>query len=247
MLSSPQALAWYRHIGVSICVADTASALLPAQAIAAAPLPEKAVTATAPEAKALAAEPLAMPPSLAALRDSIAAFDRCALKQTAMNLVFADGNPEARLMLVGEAPGADEDIKGVPFVGAAGQLLDKMLAAIQLDRTQVYITNVLPWRPPGNRTPTDQEIAACLPFVRQHIALIKPAFLGLLGGVATKALLSESTGIMKLRGTWRTYSCLSGAEIPVLPLFHPAFLLRSPLQKRAAWQDMLALKERLDA
>ena len=149
-------------------------------------------------------------------------------------------------MLIGEAPGRDEDIQGLPFVGRSGQLLDKMLAAIDLDRTKVYISNILPWRPPGNRTPTTQEMAICLPFIERHIALAAPEILVFVGGVSAKTLLDTSQGIMRLRGKWQTYIC-DGREIPALPTLHPAFLLRQPAQKQAAWADLLSLREKIDA
>lgn len=182
--------------------------------------------------------------SLAELRDAITAFEGCALKKTATNLVFADGNPSAPIMFIGEAPGRDEDLRGLPFVGRSGQLLDRMLATIGLDRTGMYITNVLPWRPPGNRAPTAAEIAACLPFLERHIALTRPDVLVFLGGIAAKALLGVTDGIMRLRGRWLTYA-VDGREIPALPMFHPAFLLRQPARKREAWRDLLALKDRV--
>jgi DNA polymerase len=186
--------------------------------------------------------------TLAELRKALEDFDACALKATAMHLVFADGNPRARIMLVGEAPGADEDRQGKPFVGLSGQLLDRMLAAIGLDRERVYISNILPWRPPGNRTPTAQEVAQCLPFIQRHIALVQPQVVVLLGGVAVKALLETTAGITRIRGQWQTLT-LPGvaAPIPVLPTYHPAFLLRAPVQKRFAWRDLLTLKQFLDA
>lgn len=184
--------------------------------------------------------------TLEALRATVAAFDECALKRTATNLVFADGNPEAPIMFVGEAPGAEEDMRGLPFVGKAGQLLDRMLAAIGLSRETAYITNILFWRPPGNRQPTSSEIAACLPFVERHIELVSPEILVLLGGTAAKTLLARSDGIMRLRGRWFEYSTPGLARpVPAMATFHPAYLLRSPGQKRAAWQDMLAIRDRL--
>ena len=180
------------------------------------------------------------------LRAAVERFDECALKRTATHTVFADGNPKAPLMFVGEAPGADEDLRGLPFVGKAGQLLDRMLAAIGLNRETAYITNILFWRPPGNRQPTSGEIAACLPFVERHIELVSPEFLVLLGGTAAKTLLARSEGIMRLRGRWFDYSTPGLARpVPTLATFHPAYLLRSPGQKRQAWQDFLALKDRL--
>jgi len=181
--------------------------------------------------------------TLEALRAALGVFDGCPLKQTAMNLVFADGNPLAKLMVIGEGPGAEEDRQGLPFVGVSGQLLDRMLACIGLDRTKVYITNVLFWRPPGNRTPTPSEIAACLPFVERHIELIDPDYLLLVGGISAKTLLGRSEGILKLRGRWAHYQHVGLARpIPALASLHPAYLLRQPAQKRLAWRDLLALQ-----
>jgi DNA polymerase len=180
------------------------------------------------------------------LRAAVAAFDGCALKKTATNLVFADGNPGAKLMLIGEAPGADEDRIGRPFVGVSGQLLDRELAAIGYDRTNALITNVLFWRPPGNRTPTPAEIAACLPFVERMVEIVDPAVLVLVGGIAAKTMLARTEGIMKLRGRWLEYQTPRMARpVPTIATFHPAYLLRSAGQKRLAWQDMLAIKARL--
>jgi uracil-DNA glycosylase len=177
----------------------------------------------------------------------VAAFDDCPLKRTATKTVFIAGNPAAPVMFIGEAPGADEDRIGRPFVGRAGQLLDRMLAAIGLDRTTVQITNVIYWRPPGNRKPTTAEIAACLPFVLRHIALANPKVLVLCGGTAASALLPVSDGITRLRGRWFELS-VPGLDkpVPTLPMFHPAFLLRTPERKREAWRDLLALKAKLD-
>jgi len=172
-------------------------------------------------------------------------FDGCALKTTATQLVFADGNPSARLMFVGEAPGRDEDIDGLPFVGRSGKLLDRMLAAIGLDRTSVYIANIVPWRPPGNRTPTPQESQICLPFILRQIELADPDILACLGGPSAQALLGIKEGITKTRGRWFTFET-GKREIRAMPTFHPAFLLRSPLQKRFAWRDFLAIKKALD-
>jgi uracil-DNA glycosylase len=184
--------------------------------------------------------------SLEELVEALAAFDGCALKKTATNLVFADGNPAARVMFVGEAPGADEDRAGKPFVGVSGQLLDRMVAWIGLDRTSFYITNILFWRPPGNRTPTSDEVGACIPFVIRHIELVSPAVLVPVGGPATEALLHRRDGITKLHGRWFDYQSPGLARpIPTFPIFHPAFLLRSPAQKRAAWRDLLTLRQKL--
>ncbi len=183
--------------------------------------------------------------SLEELRAALEAFDGCALKATATNLVFADGNPKARIMLVGEAPGADEDRQGLPFVGVSGRMLDRMLAHVGLDRETVYIANVLYWRPPGNRTPTDQEVAACLPFIARQIELVAPEILVLVGGKAAATLLGERQGITRLRGRWFTYSSPGlEAPVPALPTFHPAYLLRNPANKRLSWRDMIALKLR---
>jgi len=184
--------------------------------------------------------------SLDELRAALAAFDGCALKETAKQLCFADGNPEARVMLIGEAPGAEEDRQGKPFVGPSGQLLDRMLAQIGLDRTRVWITNVIYWRPPGNRPPTTGEIAVCLPFLERQIELLKPACILFVGGIAAKALLQRSEGVTKLRGRPFTYRTADGSQIPCLVTFHPAYLLRQPLNKRYVWRDLLQLRARLD-
>lgn len=194
--------------------------------------------------------------SIDALRATLLAFDGHPLKRHATNMVFADGSPDARVMLIGEAPGADEDISGLPFVGAAGQLLDKMLAAIHLYRQPqdvsqgVYITNVVHYRPPGNRTPTDQEIELSLPFTQRHIALHRPKLLILSGGVAAKAILNTREGITRLRGQWTTYTPKDSDgsamdPIPVMPIYHPSFLLRTPHKKREAWDDLQLIAARL--
>lgn len=185
--------------------------------------------------------------SLADLQSGLAKLDDCPLKHTASNLCFADGNPGARLMIIGEAPGRDEDRMGVPFVGADGQLLDKMIASIGLDRASVYLTNLLPWRPPGNRSPTDEETAMLLPWLFRHVQLAKPEFVLLLGGAAAKLVLGSHEGIMKLRGRWRDVDFGDGVARPVLASLHPAYLLRSPAQKRLAFEDLLLLTKRLGA
>jgi DNA polymerase len=178
------------------------------------------------------------------LRSLLADFEGCALRATATQLVFADGTPGSRVMFVGEAPGYEEDISGRPFVGRSGKLLDLMMGAIGLDRTKAYIANVVPWRPPGNRTPTPQETAICLPFIRRQIELANPDILVCLGGPAMQTLLGTKDGITRSRGRWFPFD--SGSrEIRALATFHPAFLLRSPLQKRFAWRDFLALKKAL--
>jgi uracil-DNA glycosylase family 4 len=185
--------------------------------------------------------------SVEALAALIPGFDGCPLRRTATNTVFIDGNPAAPVMIIGEAPGADEDRIGRPFVGRAGQLLDRMLAAIGLDRSGVLITNVIYWRPPGNRTPTAAEIASCLPFVFRLIALVRPKVLVLSGGTAAGALLAQSQGITRLRGRWFDLA-VPGLDqpVPTLPMFHPSFLLRTPERKREAWRDLLSLRARLD-
>jgi uracil-DNA glycosylase family 4 len=180
------------------------------------------------------------------LHQALAAFEGCALRETATNLVFADGNPDSGLMFVGEGPGAEEDRQGLPFVGPSGRLLDRMLAAIGRDRTGAYITNIVPWRPPGNRNPSSDETTACLPFTNRHIALVKPRVLVLLGTTAAATILGTTQGITRLRGRWHTYT-VDGTTIDVMPTFHPAYLLRQPAQKQQAWQDFLAIKLRLDA
>jgi DNA polymerase len=185
--------------------------------------------------------------SLAELEAALAAFDGCGLKETALNLCFADGSPEARLMLIGEAPGAEEDRQGKPFVGASGQLLDRMLATIGLDRSSVYITNVIYWRPPGNRSPTQAEIAACQPFLERQIELLEPDLVVFVGGIAARALLGVNEGVTKLRGRRFTYVTQGGRSIPAMVMFHPAYLLRTPGQKRLAWRDLLAIRSQLNA
>lgn len=183
--------------------------------------------------------------TLGELKSALLAFEGCSLKYTATNLVFGDGNPKARVMLIGEAPGADEDRLGLPFVGQSGQLLDKMFAAIGLTRKSFYITNIIPWRPPGNRQPTPAEADACLPFVRRHIDLVSPDFLILVGGTATKTLLGGREGIMRLRGAWKDYTSEGGKKMKVIAIFHPAYLLRSPGQKREVWHDLIKIKHSL--
>jgi len=200
---------------------------------------------TPDQAATEAREAAATAPTLEALNALLERFEGCSLKHTATRLVFADGNPQARLMLVGEAPGRDEDIEGKPFVGRSGKLLDRMLAAIGIDRTSAYIANVVPWRPPGNRTPTPQETAICLPFIRRQIELANPDILVCMGGPSAQTLLGIKDGITKARGRWLDYD--TGTRvIPALATFHPAYLLRTPLGKRMAWRDMLAIQQKLE-
>ncbi|MDP7547393.1 MAG: uracil-DNA glycosylase [Alphaproteobacteria bacterium] len=215
--------------------------------------PGQARTEAEASARTLAAGAVDLP----ALRAVMDNFDLCALKKTAANTVFGAGNPAARVMLVGEAPGADEDRQGQPFVGVSGQLLDRMLASIGLDRGSVYITNMLAWRPPGNRKPTVEETTMCLPFIRRHIALVAPRILVFVGGTSATILLQRRDGITRMRGRWFEYppsdapgDAPGGANdtegaIPAMPIFHPAYLLRQPALKRLAWIDLLAIKARL--
>ncbi len=264
------ALAWHLDVGADEAMQDVpndrtaaAAALLksPAAAVAAVP-PPAAITGgeiigTA-QARLDAAKMAAACNTLSELKDAIAAFDGLAIKKTATNMVFADGNPSARVMLVGEAPGADEDRQGQPFVGVSGQLLDRIFKAIGLARTDedpaksLYISNVLNWRPPGNRTPTPAEIDMSLPFIERHIALVNPKVLILCGGVAAKGLLGSGESISKLRGKFHDYRPLTpgissnGDSIPAIATYHPAYLLRTPSQKKLVWADMLMLREHLE-
>ncbi|MBI5263101.1 MAG: uracil-DNA glycosylase [Bradyrhizobium sp.] len=212
----------------------------------AAPAVLRSEAATPPDvAIASAREAARTAPTLEALRELMDKFEGCALKYTATRLVFADGNPEARIMFVGEAPGRDEDLEGLPFVGRSGKLLDRMIGAIGLDRGTAYIANVIPWRPPGNRTPTPQETQICLPFIRRQIELVDPDLLITLGNPSTQALLGTREGIMRTRGRWFDYD--TGTRvIRALPTFHPAYLLRSPGYKRLAWQDLRAIARALE-
>jgi uracil-DNA glycosylase family 4 len=201
----------------------------------------------APEVAIAAARDVARTaPTITALRGLMETFEGCALKSTATQLVFGDGNPQARIMFVGEAPGRDEDIEGLPFVGQAGKLLDKMLAAIGLDRSGVYISNVIAWRPPGNRTPTLQETQICVPFIQRHIELVNPDILVTLGNPATQTLLQTKDGIMKSRGRWVDYDT-GTRKISAIASFHPEYLLRSPGYKRMAWVDLRAIAGALAA
>jgi uracil-DNA glycosylase len=184
--------------------------------------------------------------TIAELEEAVRAFEGCALKRTAKNTVFADGVPGAPVMIVGEAPGADEDRLGKPFVGVSGQLLDRMFEAIGMSRARdLYITNILFWRPPGNRTPTQAEQAVCLAFTRRHVELARPKILVLAGGTAAKAMLDTTEGIMRLRGKWTSLRLDDGTEVPTLPTFHPAYLLRTPASKRQSWLDLLAIDKKL--
>ncbi len=250
-------LAWQLELGADEAIAEEP---LNRYKLEAPPKP-RPQSAQAPAAAAVAAQPAPAPAEpvvdsaaiaaacadLDSLRETISAFDGCALKQGARNTVFCDGNPAARVMVIGEAPGREEDRTGKPFVGRAGQLLDKMFAAIGLSRQgegagdSIYITNVMPWRPPQNRTPSTDEMAMMKPFLLRHIALAAPDYLVLMGNPATKTLLETEVGITRMRGQWGQV-----LGVPALPMFHPAYLLRTPAQKRAAWADLLSLKAKLE-
>lgn len=265
--TAAELLAWYEEIGVDTALADApqdrfaeteASGARAAPEIKSAPVlrerPRRfesptpigpAATPAQTAAVADARERARMAETLDALRAVLETYDGVALRKTATKLVFADGNPNARVMFVGEAPGKDEDREGLPFVGRAGQLLDRMLAAIGLDRTQAYIANIVPWRPPGNRTPTPQETELCLPFIRRQIELANPDYLVLLGGSAALGLTGAKDGILKLRGRWLDFDT-GTRTIKALPTLHPAYLLRTPSQKKLAWRDFRVLKAALD-
>ena len=255
-------LRWYIEAGVDETIGDAPIDRTQLQTKAAAPKIERAAAPppVIPVASAPAVAHVALPTGdataahLAAgartveeLRAAVEAFTGCALKQFASRTVFADGNPKARVMFVGEAPGADEDRQGLPFVGVSGKLLDRMLESIGLSRAEnAYITNVVFWRPPGNRAPNDEEISACLPFVVRHIELVGPAVLVCVGGLSAKTLLAKPQGITRMRGQWFDYETPGLARpVPCMALFHPAYLLRSPQQKRLAWRDLLSIKQKL--
>jgi DNA polymerase len=247
-------LDWYRAMGVDEAIGekpvDCFAAAHPKQAPRLAPGLKNSAgpprgapgAASASSTRGIGAEVS----TLLELQDLVARFDGCSLKRTAKSLCFARGSEQARIMMIGEAPGRDEDLQGKPFVGCAGQLLDRMLAAIDLSEEHVYITNTVYWRPPGNRTPTPEEVEACAPFLARQIELVSPRVLVLLGGAATKTILGTSEGIMRLRGKWLSYAC-AGRDLPTLATLHPAYLLRNPEHKRLAWRDLLTLKAAIDA
>jgi len=241
------ALAWQLEIGVDEALEDapadwTAAKPLvfqPKAALTAAAIPTES-TAVAPPAPSFVPVDLSSITTLEGLKAALDNLTGLSIKQTAMNMVFGEGPLNAEIMFVGEAPGEDEDRSGRPFVGRAGQLLEKMLKAIGMTREQVYITNVLRWRPPGNRTPKTDEVAVCLPYLLRHIELVKPKLLVCLGGPASKALLDREESVTRLRGQWFEH-----AGIPVLVTYHPAYLLRTPAQKQEAWKDLrLLLRKR---
>jgi uracil-DNA glycosylase len=251
-------LSWYSEAGVDLAVEDMPVDRFAAPAApqvqdaphraaeVARPVSAPAIVAISPvspdEAVQDARQRAGQAQTLDELRSLLEEFNGCQLKHTANRLVFADGNPQANVMLVGEAPGAEEDRAGLPFVGRSGQLLDRMLGTIGLDRTSVYIANIVPWRPPGNRTPTPQETAMCLPFLRRQIELCNPDILVCLGGPSSQTLLQQRDGILKLRGNWFDFQC-GDRSIKALPTLHPAYLLRQPLAKRQAWRDLQLLRQ----
>ena len=251
--NSVEILKWYQTAGVDECILDSPqnrfeTSSLPVQDTPE-PVPEPA-TAIEPDRRpvtidagtALLAEKAS---SLEDLKSIMQNFNGCPLKNSATNMVFGTGNPNTDVMIIGEAPGNEEDRQGIPFVGVSGQLLDKMLSSVGLSRENVYISNVLPWHPPANRKPSEEEVSLFLPFLKRHIALVNPKILLLLGGSAVSALTGITQGITRIRGKWLTYAS-ENTELPAMPSFHPAFLLRSPAQKKAAWHDLLALKQKLD-
>lgn len=241
-------LDWYRAVGVDLAVNEepvdrfASSAVAPPPRAAAEPVAAAAAPAAPAETRDLAAGARSMDE----LRAVMEAYDGCALKKRATQLCFADGNPEAEIMLVGEGPGEQEDLAGKPFVGRAGQLLDRMLAAIGLDRTKVFIANMVPWRPPGNREPSPEELALCLPFLYRQVELVAPKILVTLGNVPTRTLFNTTQGITRTRGQWRELT-INGHSMQALPMLHPAYLLRMPGSKALAWRDLLELKQRLDS
>ena len=243
-------LTWLIEAGADETMGEMPVNRLVARAPIAAPTAKPAVARAAPVAAPAgdeigsAMEIAARCNSLPELKAALEAFEGCALKRQATNTVFADGNPASRIMLIGEAPGRDEDRMGLPFVGRAGKLLDKMLAAIHLDRGSVYITNVLNWRPPDNRNPEPGEVGVCMPFLRRHIELVDPGIVILLGAVSVKSVLGLTDGIMKTRGRWLEYR-VGERMIPVMPTLHPAYLLRRPVDKKLAWRDLQLAETRI--
>ena len=255
ILTPRQLLRWHLDAGADEAIGEHAldryAGTREAEAPPPAP-PAPALQAARPPAPG-AADALAAACDLAAaastveeLRRALEGFDGCALKKTATNLVFGDGNPDACLILIGEAPGAEEDRQGLPFVGPSGRLLDRMLASIGLDRGTVFVSNTVFWRPPGNRNPTTAEMATCLPFVERLVELVSPEILVALGGAAAKTLLARNESVGRLRGRWFTYSTPRlPRPVPATAIYHPAYLLRTPAQKRVTWRDLLGISEKL--
>lgn len=241
-------LDWYESVGVTETIGTAASEKLgqPTQKLQIVETP-KIITPAAPVLSNVEIPDCQQARTLAELKAMLLSYEGCALKKTAMNTVFADGAEDAEVMLVGEAPGADEDREGLPFVGRSGQLLDNAFATIGLSRQKnLYISNIISWRPPGNRNPTTTEVTQCLPFIRRHIELKRPKILVMVGSVSAKALLDSTEGITKMRGQWLEYKS-EGLEsaIPAIAIYHPAFLLRSPGQKKKLWFDLLKLSKKL--
>lgn len=256
-------LDWYRAAGVDIAVGEAPvdrfaqrppARVTPAAVAApvAAASPGSPPVQRAAEAPVLGGDPsearslAASAKTLDELQAILGRYDGCGLKLRATQLVFADGNPEADIMLIGEAPGAEEDRQGKPFVGKSGQLLDRMLAAIGLDRTRVYIANTVPWRPPGNRTPTPEELALCLPFLQRQVELVAPKLVMTLGGPAMQTIFDTTAGIIKMRGKWENLA-IGNHQVEAIPTLHPAYLLRNARAKEQAWADMLSLKLKIIA
>ena len=231
--------------GAAVSVDRRAPAPPPSR-LAKEPVAQPATVVAPDAAMADAREAAGVAADLTALRAALEQFEGCALKSTAKNTCFFRGAEQARVMVIGEAPGRDEDRSGTPFVGRAGQLLDKMLAAIAIDDTSAHITNVVYWRPPGNRTPTPHEVLVCRPFLERQIQLVKPEIIVTVGGPAAKAILNTEQGIMRTRGKWGNFDAGNGLAVKVMPTLHPAYLLRTPAAKRLAWRDLLAIRAELD-
>jgi DNA polymerase len=252
------ALDWYSAVGVDLAVGEepvdrfAASAAAPRRSAPMQMPGREAPSAIPPVVTSLSADPsatralAAAAPTLEALRAAVEAYEGCTLKKRATQLCFADGNPEAEIMLVGEGPGEQEDLQGKPFVGRAGQLLDRMLASIGLDRSTVYIANMVPWRPPGNRDPSPEELALCTPFLIRQVELVAPRFLVTLGNVPTKSLFQTASGITRMRGQWKELE-IGSHRVRSLATLHPAYLLRTPASKALAWRDMLSLRQAIEA
>lgn len=254
-------LEWYRAAGATAALSETSLDRLAAgPAARSAPVAAPAILASAsgtPEAGEAGLQPdagtieaaralAAAAPDLETLERLLDGFDGCPLKLRATRLVFADGNPQAKVMLIGEAPGRDEDLQGKPFVGRSGQLLDRILKAIGLDRGSVYIANTVPWRPPGNRIPSPAELAVCRPFLERQVELVAPKIVVALGGASAKHLFGTDTGILRLRGQWRELE-MGAHRCMAMATLHPAYLLRQPAQKKLVWRDMLSLQARLES
>ncbi|OHC73296.1 MAG: hypothetical protein A3G18_11930 [Rhodospirillales bacterium RIFCSPLOWO2_12_FULL_58_28] len=248
-LSTRQLLQWYIESGVDETIGDAPTdrfaVVIPAVA-ATPPIPVRAAMANTESAVHYACELAAKAQTVDELRHALERFDGCALSKTATNLVFADGSADAKIIFIGDAPGAEEDRRGLPFVGSGGKLLDRMLDSIGLDRTRAMIANAIFWRPPGDRNPTPAETAVCMPFVERLVELVDPYILVTLGGAAAKSMLAQTSGISRIRGRWLTYTTPRLARpVHAIAVFHPDNLQNTPAQKREAWRDMLAIKRKL--